>query len=503
MQQYLKDLVEPSYIHEALFTGYLWSNPHLFQKYKIHKIKESTFTKPIWYFYYFIGKQMYDNGIREFDDKTVYSFLMTMPKEFDKKPFYDTYTEYGGYQTISEIMKECKKDKENDDYHFSEVQKYEILRTSQDEGLINVNDSKLVSKLVKLNLVQLKMYFQHKYSSLFSSVNHGEVIETDFLDEQFINDTIEDMNKGDVMGLPLHNASRLNRKIKGWRNGTLSYLVLSSGVGKTSILIEKYLLALIENGEKGMLFANEETAKKFMRLLLATVAASILKTPINREKMTEGNFEQSTRDKLNKAKEWLVKNRPDMIKFFHLKKYRVEDILARIEQYRPRGYKYAFLDTFKPDRSGSDSQRWEKFSNNAQELHDIIKEDANNVATLATVQLKIGKEYRFLDLGVIGKSTEIVEVADTVLIGRLMYSDEYPGGKNELKAYNYAKSPFDDSWVKEPYELDKNKEYLILFIAKTREGAKEEQILYEANYSINQWKEVAFVQVPRTVNSVG
>src|SRR5699024_1454809 len=154
--------------------------------------------------------------------------------------------------------------------------------------------------------------------------------------------------------------------------------------------------------------------------------------PINRERMTAGNFDDKTKEKLHNAKKWISQNRPDLIKFYYLKKYRLDDIINRIEMMRPLGYEYCFIDTFKPDKNSGDSARWEQFSNNAQDLHDAVKEDSNNMAALATVQLKIGKEYRYLDLSVVGKSGEIVETAQLVLAGRMMYSDEY-AGKRALK----------------------------------------------------------------------
>lgn len=442
---------------------------------------------------------MYENGIRTFDDVTVYSFLTSRPTETGKQPLFKIYDDYGGHETISELIQECNKDKDNDEFHLNEIQKYESLRKFQKEGLIDVSNKELVSKLSRMNLKQMQMFFQHKHKNAFAHVNSGEVVEHNLIDN--LDETIERLNQGEAMGLPFHDAPRLNKKIKGWKDGSLMYLVLASGVGKTSFGTEKALLTLIENNEKGLVFANEEGIFKFRTLLLATVASKILKKPINREKISKGNFDKETRSKLDEAKDWLYTHRRDMIKFCEMKKYRIEDVISRIELYRPLGYSKVFFDTFKPDRSGREVSRWEAFSDSAQELHDCIKEDANNCATLATVQLKIGKEYRYLDLGSIGKSLEIVEVAAVVLIGRMLFSDEYSGGKKELKPYNWKQDELTGEWYKELYKLDPDKQYMIIFLAKNREGSIDEQIVYEANYGINTWREVAYVMVPRTSNA--
>lgn len=498
---YIQEFVEPSYVHESLFVGYLWSNPSLYQKYRTHKITKNTFTAKVWYFYYYLGKEMYENGIREFEDKTVYSFLISRPQEKGKKTIFDTYNDFGGYETISEMMKECVKDNSNDEYHFSEIQKFECLRKYQKEGMIDIQNKELISKLCKMTLKQLQMYFQYRHKEAFAHINSGEVVEHNLVDN--LDDVIDRLNKGEAIGIPLHDSPRLSKKIKGWKDGNLIYLVLSSGVGKSSIAMEKFIISLFENNEKGLIFANEENIFKFRVLLLATVCAKELQKPVNREKLTQGNFDKETLAKLHEAKDWLYKYRKDMIKFFELKKYRMEDIINRIELYRPLGYKKVIIDTFKPDLSRTELSRWEAFSQSAQELFDCIKVDNNNAGTLATVQLKIGKEYRYLDLDSIGKSKEIVEVADVVLIGRMIFADEYEGGKHELKPYNWEQDQFTGKWFKKPYKLDPEKQYMVLFIAKNRNGGTDEQIVYEVNYGINNFKEVAYVIVPRTANAFG
>lgn len=493
--KYIKEFVESSFLHESLLNGYLWSNPLLYQKYKAHKVTRETFTEDVWYFYFRLGLEMFDSGIRHFDDKTVYTYITSRPKEVGKKSYIDTYNGFGAYETISELIEACQSDGQNDEYHFSEIQKYESLRRLQADSLINIEDKQLVTKLCKMKLKQVQVFIQLKYKEAFSHINSGEVIEHDLVDD--LEETIQDLNEGEAMGIPLHDAPRLSRKIKGWKTGSLYYLVLSSGVGKSSIAMEKFILSLFESQEKAILAINEESVKKWRQLLLSTISTKILKKPINREKMYEGSFTEDMFAKLRSAAKWATEQGKGLIKTLELKKFRMSDILNRVELYRPKGYNYLIIDTFKPDRSQSDMARWEAFSNSAQELHDLIKEDNYNVGTLATVQLKLGKETRFLDLDSIGKSMEIVEVAAVVMMGRLMFDDEFEG-KFALKPYNYEKDELTGEWYKKDYKLDKEKQYLIIFLSKNRHGSEDEQIIYEANYSINSFKEVAYVKVPRT-----
>lgn len=497
--QYIDEFTSPSKIHESLLVGYLYAKPTLYAKYKNRNITESSFTEDIWWFYYKVGEMMYDNGIRNFDDKTVYSFMVSRPQEKGKPSYIDSYNNFGGYSTIFQLIEECSNDTDNEEYHADEVQKYEVLRWYQREGLINTSNKNLVDKVCKMTLQQVKMFFQYQCKKPLMHVNSGDIKISNLLDG--LNETVSRLSQGISMGLSLKDSPRLNKKIKGWQIGNLMYLVLSSGVGKTSIMTEKFILAAIEGNEKTLLFANEEGKEKFQALLLATVSAKILYKPISRERILEGHYSEEEQKRIQASAEWLQKHRPDIIKIIEMERYRIEDVLDNIELYRPQGYKHVIIDTFKPDTNRESKARWEKFSEHAQDIYDCIKPSNNNCATLATVQLKIGKEYRYLDLSTLGKSLEIVEVAGTVLAGRLLYTDEYAGGKFELKPYNWKKNEFTGKWEKDFFELDPNKLYLVIFIAKNRFGGTEEQIIYEVNYDLNSWIEIGYVKVPRTSNA--
>ncbi|MCR8641415.1 replication protein [Paenibacillus sp. N1-5-1-14] len=504
--KYIEQFTLPSEIHESLFVGNLWKNPNNYSKYKTHKIVRETFTQDIWYFYYYIGKEMFDNGVRSFEDTTVYSYVSSKPKEGNKKSYFELYNEYGGFSTIQELMSECSNNKGNDEFHFSEIQKYESLRQMQDNNMINVLNMEHVLKLINMTLKELQTFCSVKVKDVFSHINSGDVVEYNLTED--IEEVVDELDEGEEVGLPLFDSPRLTKKINGQKLGNLMYLVLSSGVGKSSIVTEKFVLSCFEHNvkvlkdetgemkfEKALIFVNEEGKKRWQSRLLATVASRILKKPIPRDVVNRGKYTPEVKEILKEAARWLKQNQPDFIKLIVLKKYRIEDVINRIEQYRARGYDKIYFDTFKPDQS-QNVERWLAFSNSAQDLYDCIKEENYNCSTLATVQMKIGKEFRYIDLDSIGKSMEIVEVAAIVMAGRLMFADEYPNCKYELKPYNWEKSGFDGKWHKKEYVLDPEKKYLILFLPKNREGSEDEQIIYEVISDLNVWKEVAFVQVP-------
>lgn len=447
---------------------------------------------------------MYNGGARNFEDTSVYSFVTSKPKEKGKKSYFEVYDNFGGFTTISDLMNECKDGNGNEDYHFSEIQKYESLRFMQSKNMINVTDEEYINKLTSMNLKQLQTYFQYQVKASFSQVNSGEVVIYNLTED--IEEVIEELDAGEEVGLPLYESPRLSKRINGQKLGNLVYLVLSSGVGKSSIVTEKYVLSVFEHNvkaldpknnlqfEKALIFVNEEGKKRWQSRLLATVASRILKKPIARDVVNKGHYKPEVKAILKEAAQWLKQNQPDLIKLIVLKKYRVEDVISNIELHRPLGYTKIYFDTFKPDLSTQGSDRWLSFSNSAQELHDCVKDEAYNCAALATVQMKIGKEYRYLDLDSIGKSMEIVEVAAVVMAGRIIFDDEFEG-KNKIFCYNYVKNEFDGSWDTKEYELDPKKKYLILFLPKNREGSEDEQIVFEVISDLNIWKEVCWAKV--------
>lgn len=503
---FCQEFIKPSNIHESLLVGYLWSNPNLYKKYKNNDIyeynkdtNEGTFTVQMWYFYYELGKAMFNGGLKDFNDTSVYSFVSSQPN-LDDSSWIKRYNKYGGFQTIYQLIKECNSDNPNHEYHFSEIKKYELLRYYENNGIINPEKEilkkgkKILNKdfLCKLSLVQLKSYFSYYIKRGMHSSGESNIKVTNLLDG--IGDSIDRFNKGEQMGLPLYGSPRLTNTIKGWQMGNFVFLVLSSGVGKSSFTHSKFTLSILESKEKCTFGVNEENKYRAHHTLISTVSSTITNDPISRDRLSQGFFSNEENSKIEKAKCWLESKQVDKIKFGEIEKFYLDNFIELIEMNKSLGYNYAILDTFKPDSSKQDLARWEKFSQHSQDIFDTIKPAANNIGMLATLQLKIGMDTRFLDLECIGKAKETVEVADIVLMGRLLFEDEYDG--NKLKVYDYVNS--ENGWHRQEITLDEYKEYMILFLPKNRNGSKTQQIVYEVDYDTNLWKEIGYASLRKS-----
>jgi len=510
IENYPKDFYEPLEVHEPIFVANLWYEPRLYGKYRSHKISKETFTLKIWYFFYEVGRRMYDSGIREFNEATVHSFLVTQKTEPNKPSFHDTYINYGGIETIETVINEIPKDDPNDAYHFNEIQKYESLRKLVDKKMIDISDQGHINKLCSMSLTELQTYMGYTVKNAFSQINSGEVIITSATDG--IRETIKEAKKGMRTGLPFFHSPRLNETINGQKNGNMVLLAFSSGVGKSSFITEKSIMSLYEHNidvllnpsedkkfEKALVFVNEEGKKQWQLRLLATVVNKVFKRKIPRKKINKG-FDDEIEKMLIEAELWLTQagktqniDFENLIQLVVLKKYKISNVIDQIELFRPRGYDKIYFDTYKPDTS-SGQERWLAFSNSAQELHDVIKEENLNCFLLASVQLKIGKEFRYLDLDSLGKSPEISEVAAVVLAGRKVYDDEYEGEKHAIQAFNFELDS-NGEWTEVKYTLNPKHQYLILFVPKNREGKEDVQILFRMNLDFNSWEEVAWAKV--------
>ncbi len=504
------EFITPCKVHESLFIGYCWNKPLIYKRMADQKITRDTFTLEIWWFYYNLGKIMFESGIRVFDDKTVYSFLISNPEIERGMSATKQYNDYGGYITIEQLIKECKNDEQNVEYHLDEMKKFELLRYYEREGLLNPNkeielknNKKVLLKnlLASLSMPKVQSFFKVKFAKANINLSGSRIKVSNFFDG--LKESAQEFNKGESMGLPFFNSPRLNRICKGVKKGDLVYLVLSSGVGKTTFSINKFILGLIEANEKALIFANEEGKMKFHHTFISTVASEILKTPIPRERLSLGNYGKEEWDIINAVNKWVDEHNPDLLKMCEIQKYILQDVIDNIELYKPMGYNYVFFDTFKPDGSIQDKARWEKFSDHAQDIYNCIKPSVNNVGCLATIQLKIGSDYRYLDLDCIGKAKEVVEVADKVLMGRLLFEDEYPGESKAVKVYDKVYDENTNMVVKEEKLLDESKEYMVLFIPKNRDGGKAEQIIYEVDYNNNVWNEIGYTCIRKNSSRGG
>jgi replicative DNA helicase len=110
--------------------------------------------------------------------------------------------------------------------------------------------------------------------------------------------------------------------------------------------------------------------------------------------------------------------------------------------------------------------------------------------------LQLGKDAiltRYLSANSIGMSRGVIDVASVCLLIRKMHIDEYEGGKNEIEIIK----PFEGTSSGIQVKADKDKRHSIIFIAKNRNGAaEEEQIVAKHELGSLRYEELGVTNIP-------
>ena len=183
------------------------------------------------------------------------------------------------------------------------------------------------------------------------------------------------------------------------------------------------------------------------------------------------------------------------ILFVPLPKFSTNYVIKLIKKYAALQYETFIIDTFKMDNidnSKIDSNTRLQLVQNMTHLYNIAKKDGGkNVRIICTVQLS--KSYtlqRYLSQESLAESKNMIDVCSTGIFMRRVWDDEKVGGNNALPVFKY-----DDGKAFPTCPLQSNKNYILLFPAKTREGGVEHQCVAEVDWARNTIKEIGFTQI--------
>ena len=98
LKKYPEELIKGRDSAEATFVFCLWKQPDLYDDFqRVNANEDQTLKTDDGVFYFSLGRQMFNQGFKSFDNVTIYTFLEgkpTVKKHFD---------ELGGYATVSEL----------------------------------------------------------------------------------------------------------------------------------------------------------------------------------------------------------------------------------------------------------------------------------------------------------------------------------------------------------------------------------------------------------------
>ena len=418
-------------------------------------------------FYYGLILGLYKAGYQVADNMSLHTFLE------DKKTIKKKFEERGGFSTVKEITDIVNVN--NLDGNYDELVKNNILIRLNEEGFDVLKD---LNKFKEMTSEEVYNYFEYKLADI--ATNKISKIEAEDLTKGY-DPYIKSWDEGESIGYKI-GSKMLNYQLLGIHKKNLLLHLAGIGNGKTSSAVAWYILPAIESQDV-VIIANEQSVSEWRQMILSTVLFNKIGgvKGFDRHKMMVGKYTDEQKEKLKEAAEWLGKQ-PGKIIFIETQDYSTANIKKIIGRYSALGCSLYILDTLKSENDASD-RAWGEFSEVAKEL--FIQAKKHDVAIIATAQLSPdAMSRRYLDLTCIARAKAIAETATQVVMFRPLTADE----REKVKGFNY------EGKVKKIVDLDKDKDYIMVFTPKNRFGQVSPQILMERNMNFNSYKDIAWTE---------
>jgi len=263
-----------------------------------------------------------------------------------------------------------------------------------------------------------------------------------------------------------------------------------SGTGKSSFIFENMVLPFAEGGTGVAIISNEMQSKAYKNMLLVHILTKELNYwKITRKKLSLGHFNEEELEMLRKAAA-ITKEKYSNIRFVKMFENDTSKVLQYIKRLARSGTKAIIYDTMKSD-DGVDDKMWQALLMNSRRIFNTVSKE--QVAMICTFQLALHTtNQRWLDATCLSNSKQIKEVVAQAVFARACWQDEYTGEKFDCNPYRRNK---DNPKIKEPFIMDKDKKYMVLFLNKTRSDEDGQTLLYQWDSAWNRWIEIGFCTI--------
>lgn len=486
-------------INEAYFIGLLWSDPYNnYGEYK-DSISQNEFIHEVWGFYFELGRLMYEDGIQNFDDITVH----TKVKDYNVQ---DDFDKYGKMKTVYDAIDIVGDYIENIDYYYETIKRNYVIRQ-----LFLLFGNKIFIKkgnydFNEMNREQLTRYWNDKINQIsLDNVNQYETEDLYIDGDEFLRRLEEDSSEM----LPFYKSTLMNSITQGIPRGHVFMFGGFGNSGKSSWVVERFVMSCIENNEKMIIVLNEEDAQSFRQKVVLSIMFHEFHTGIDRRRMVNGQLQDGDKEKIRKAFDRmheLMDGNEAQIKVVYMEKYVMSDLEKIVRFWANRGYHNLLIDTHKVSDDSHHDKRWETFVEDMKSIYRLTRENAGgcNLRTWVNFQLADSAiRNRFLTFDAIGEGKASKNEASTVMMFRPIWSDEYTGERRELECYKLKKNK-NGNYDKEYFTLEKGKTYYLLFTPKNRTGSNTDNglpvLVVEPEFNFNHFKEIGWTFVAKDFN---
>lgn len=470
---------------EACFVFACWSDPELYEDYKTVNVgKDETLKNEDAQFYWILGMNMYQQGIRKFDHISIEAFLS------NNKKIKSKFEAYGGYQTVKELQDLVNPD--NVSGYFDKIARMNSLSAmaeKSEELFTNVDRFQ--------NATNEDIYdaFELLNNSVSLQTGHDSKIE----DLKITQEYIDECQSGENVGLNYgENAPLLNYITLGVPLSDVYLFAAHSGAGKTSFIFENMVLPISKTTPVAI-FSNEMKISAYQNMLMAHILTTDLDYwKLTRKKIKIGKYTDEDLEMIAKAKE-ISETKYNNIKFVKVFENDTDTMCKFIKKLAHMGIRYVVWDTMKGDDIVDGSDAWYQLLMNSRKIFNLVSK--LGIAMTCTFQLALyTTNQRYLDASCLSSSKQIKEVVSELIMMRKLWADEYTDEKYDCKAFKYKK---DSKMIKEMIKLDKEKTYYVCFVNKTRNDEGDRQVLYEWKSAWNRWYEVGYCNIRNDHRNVG
>lgn len=505
---YNRDIIGGISIANMRIIACLWKDPSLYSDIELTYDDFKKYDNR-WATMFHIGYAL----IQEEDKKIISeSDITTYLKNHKKcKKVWESIDPENPYERIMLAISDVPS--ENIESYIEERKKLIIIKDLIDNGL--VNDEEIIRSYITMNIEQIYNKYESFLNKIFTD-SEMKVKSYNLYDNIYEN--INLWNQGSVMGMPFHNLPGFSKYIGGIPLGSVTLLGGVSNSGKSSLLRNSIIPMIFANNKQineirefkkehpnekisipnqTVVFLNEEDVAKWQREILTWIFSNKQNNNLTKNIFKNAGFynNEKTKKDINDAVDIMKELIPEnQILFIPLPKFSTQFVIKMIKKYASIGYETFIIDTFKMDNTDNakiDNTVRLQLVQNMTHLYNIAKKDGGkNVRVICTVQLS--KSYtlqRYLSQESLAESKNIIDVCSTGIFMRRVWDDEKElDGPNSLIVRGYDNP-------NRIITLDPNKNYILLFPSKTREGGVENQCVAEVNWEKNTIIEIGYVHL--------
>lgn len=465
---------------EGMLVGLVLKNPETLTDYTINKKLLST--EGI--FYIGITERLLTKGVEVIDEVSFASEIESMPMLVEK------YESMGGYKTVKELS--AIVDTRNSDAIVEEWIKWNLVKKYQEKGILDVELH--WDKLLKMNSSQLYSYLEYQLNDIDISTGCDDL---NFEDLVLTDQELDDIIGGANIGLQFNGKSPiLSGMSLGLPKSELNAICSYINEGKTSFAFANFVMPIVDNGHKTLIISTEQRSIVFKLMLITDVLTTKLNYwKISRKKLKSGKFTDEDLTMVKKAKEYINEHYKDSIIFLKMYDYNTEKVTKSIRKYAQKGVELVLYDVLK--FGDSEDQVWKSLIEDSKNLFQACSKF--NVAGLVTLQLAMATKNRVRQIGMecVSMSKAVFEVMCECYFVRSVWQDELEEDSNTYLHPYRLKRDENNKFTNEREEikLDKNKNYKIVRLGKSRNDGTDKFVLYEVDFNFNKWKEVGLVTV--------